>query len=162
MRKRSLAAFGAAVVAASGVTLAAATADFTPPTGYRHWFHVNSQLVDSTSPSFAQLGGLHNVYVNAIGQPALESNAPYPDGSVFADDVHKFTVSSGTYTEGARAALVVMKKDGKLYAATGGWGFQAWAGGDPAKPLVTDPVAQCFNCHTSQTDHQYVFSTYIP
>jgi hypothetical protein len=113
MRQLSLVACAAAVVAAASATLAAATADFTPPTGYRQWFHVNSQLVDSTSPSFAQLGGLHNVYVNAIGQPALESNAPYPDGSVFADDVHKFTVSSGTYTEGARAALVVMKEEGR-------------------------------------------------
>jgi len=162
MRSVPLVALAAVVLISASVALAAARAALTPPTGYRHWFHVNSQLVDSTSPFAAQLGGLHNVYVNAIGQPALEANAAYPDGSVFADDVHKFTVSNGTYTEGARAALVVMAKDGKLYAATGGWGFQAWAGGDPGKPLVTDPVTQCFNCHTSQAGHQYVFSTYIP
>jgi hypothetical protein len=30
-----------------------------------------------------------------------------------------------------------MVKDAKRYPS-GGWGFQAWAGGDPAKPLVSD------------------------
>jgi hypothetical protein len=55
-----------------------------------------------------------------------------------------------------------MVKDAKKYAATGGWGFQAWAGGDPAKPLVTDPAKQCFACHTQKKDQQFVFSTYLP
>ena len=31
-----------------------------------------------------------------------------------------------------------MVKNAKRYASTGGWGFQAWGGGDPKKPLVTD------------------------
>ena len=55
-----------------------------------------------------------------------------------------------------------MEKDAKKYAATGGWGFQAWAGGDPKKPLVTDAAKQCFACHEPQKAHDYVFSTYIP
>ena len=42
-------------------------------------------------------------------------------------------------------------------ASTGGWAWQAWAGGDPSKPLVTDAAKQCFECH-----HDYVYSTYIP
>jgi Cytochrome P460 len=46
-----------------------------------------------------------------------------------------------------RAATAIMLKDKKKYASTGGWGFQAWAGGDPTKPLVTDPTKQCFGCH---------------
>src|SRR5262249_22993225 len=64
----------------------------------------------------------------------------YPDGTIFADDVRDFSVVDGAYLQGARKAIPVMVKDSKKYASTGGWGFQAWAGGDPAKPLVTDAV----------------------
>jgi hypothetical protein len=55
-----------------------------------------------------------------------------------------------------------MLKDKKKYASTGGWGWQAWAGGDPAKPIVTDATKQCFECHQARKDHDYVYSTYIP
>ena len=47
-------------------------------------------------------------------------------------------------------------------ASTGGSGWQAWAGGDPAKPLVTDAAKQCVECHSARKDHDYVYSTYIP
>ncbi|MGZ8369162.1 MAG: cytochrome P460 family protein, partial [Rhodoplanes sp.] len=62
-------------------------------------------------------------------------------------DLHDFTVSDGSYVEGARKALAVMVKDSKKYASTGGCGFQLWEGGDPKKPLVTDAAKQCFECH---------------
>jgi hypothetical protein len=64
--------------------------------------------------------------------------------------------------EGPRKATAIMLKDKKKYAATGGWGFQAWAGGDPTKPLVTDPAKQCFECHQPKKNQDYVYSTYIP
>ena len=54
-----------------------------------------------------------------------------------------------------------MVKDAKKYASTGGWGFQAWAGGDPKKPLVTEPGKMCFACHTPQKANDYTFSTYL-
>jgi len=40
-------------------------------------------------------------------------------------------------------------------------GFQAWAGGDPKKPLVTDAVKGCFECHVPQKANDYTFSTYL-
>jgi hypothetical protein len=150
------------VLAAASTAAASAASDITPPIGYRQWFHVNSLTVDSASPLFAQLGGLHNIYVNTKGLPGLQKGGPYADGSVFVDDIHAFTVASGVYSEGSRKALSVMIKDAKTYAATGGWGFQLWVGGDAAKPVVTDAATQCFACHTPQKDHDYVFSTYIP
>jgi Cytochrome P460 len=55
-----------------------------------------------------------------------------------------------------------MVKDSKKYASTGGWGFQLWQGEDPSKPIVTDAAKQCFECHTSRKDNDYVYSTYIP
>src|SRR5262249_59868655 len=132
------------------------------PFGYRNWFHVNAMLVDKASPLFDVLGGMHSVYVNPAGAAALKKGGPYPDKTVLVDDVREFTVSEGSYVEGASKVLGVMTKDKKRYAATGGWGFQAWAAGDPAKPLVTDATKQCFECHQARKDQDYVYSTYIP
>jgi hypothetical protein len=152
-----------ALVAVVGVVpVVAADTDLKPPTGYRHWFHVNTMIVDKASPLNEALGGMHNVYINAVGLPALKKSTTFPDKTMFATDLHEFTVSDGSYVEGGRKAIALMEKDAKKYAATGGWGFQAWAGGDPKKPLVTDPAKQCFACHEPQKAHDYVFSTYIP
>jgi len=143
---------------------AAALADtkLAPPKGYRTWFHVNTAIVDKASPLFADIGGMHNIYVNATGLKALKSGGTYPDKSVFVSDVHDVTLDNGVYGEGGRKGVAIMVKDAKKYAATGGWGFQFWVGGDPAKPVVTDAAKQCFGCHMPQKDHQFVFSTYIP
>jgi hypothetical protein len=43
-----------------------------------------------------------------------------------------------------------MLKDSTKYASTDGWGLRAGAGGDPKKPLVTDAVTGCFECHVPQ------------
>ncbi len=137
------------------------------PTGFRDWFAVNSMIVTKDSPISAQIGGMHLIYVNAKGLAVLKKGGPfpYPDGTIFADDVHDFSIKDGSYVEGAKKAVTVMVKDSKKYPATGGWGFQVWAGGDPTKPLVPDAahaIQACFLCHTPQKAQNYVFSTYIP
>jgi hypothetical protein len=136
--------------------------DLRPPSGYRNWFHVNTMIVDKTSPLFEALGGMHNVHVNSAGEDALKSGGPYPDGTEFVTDLHDFTVSDGTYSEGKLKGLAVMVKDANKYAATGGWGFQFFVDGDANKPVVTDVVKQCFGCHEPQQKQDYVYSTYIP
>src|SRR5215831_10719020 len=87
--------------------------DIKPPTGYRHWFHVNTMIVDKASPLFESLGGMHNVYVNSAGEAALKKGGPYPDRAMFVTDLHDFSISDGSYVEGARKALAVMVKDSK-------------------------------------------------
>ena len=136
--------------------------DIQPPTGYRRWFHVNTMIIDKASPLFPPLGGMHNVYVNSIGEEALKKGGPYPDGSMFVTDLHEFTVQDGSYVEGPRKGLAVMVKDATKFASAGGWGFQLWDRGDPNKPVVTDAATQCFECHQPKIDQDYVFSTYIP
>ena len=136
--------------------------DIKPPSGYRQWFHVNTMIIDKGSPLFADLGGMHNVYVNSTGLAALKKGGPYPDKSTFVPDLHEFRVADGSYVEGARKALAIMVKDAKKYASTGGWGFQLWEGGDANKPLVMDAAKQCFACHQPKKDQDYVYSTYIP
>jgi hypothetical protein len=139
-------------------------ADVRPPTGYRDWFHVNTMIIDKSSPLFEVLGGMHNVHVNSVGEAALKKGSPYryPDRTIFLTDLHDFSVSDGTTTEGKLKGLAVMVKDAKKYATTGGWGFQFFAEGDPKKAVVTDVVKQCFGCHEPQKAQDYVYSTYIP
>jgi Cytochrome P460 len=136
--------------------------DLKPPIGYRQWFHVNTMIVDKASPLFDAIGGMHNVYVNKVGETALKKGGPYPNRAMFVSDVHNFDVTDGSYVEGVRKGLAVMLKDAKKYATTGGWGFQLWAEGDPKKPVVTDAAKQCFACHEPKKDQDYVYSTYIP
>ena len=64
------------------------------PDGFRDWFAVNSMIVTKDSPMFGQIGGMHIIYVNAKGLGTLKSGGPfpYPDGTIFADDVHEFSV----------------------------------------------------------------------
>jgi hypothetical protein len=152
----------AAIVAIFLSPFAAQSADdITIPTGYRNWFHVNTMIIDKSSPLYDALGGMHNIYINAIGGPSLQKGGPYPDRTIFLDDLHDFTVSEGEYVEGPRKAVVIMVKD-SARASTGGWAWQAWAGGDPNKPIVTDAAKQCFECHQARKEQGYVYSTYIP
>jgi hypothetical protein len=132
------------------------------PEGYRYWFHVNTMIVDKDSPLFGVIGGMHNVHVNSVGEAALKKNGPYPDRTIFVVDLHDFSVVDGSYVEGPAKGLALMQKDSTKYAATGGWGFEFWAGGDPQKPIVKDPVKECFECHQQRKDQDYVYSTYIP
>jgi hypothetical protein len=132
------------------------------PDDYRNWFHVNTLVVGKENPLFEILGGMHIIHVNADGVAALKKGDPYPEKTIFVDHVHESTLADGAYAEGPLKALAIMVKDSKMYASTGGWGFQAWAGGDPNKPIVTDATKQCFECHQPKKDHDYVYSTYIP
>ena len=77
------------------------------PNGFRDWFAVNSMIVTKDSPIFGQIGGMHLVYVNAKGLPTLKRGGPfpYPDGTVFADDVHDFSVKDGAPLSKARRNL---------------------------------------------------------
>jgi len=160
MRQVKLLSATLAVLAMTSIVAKPAD-DITPPSGYRSWFHVNTMVVDKASPLFASLGGMHNVHVNTVGEAALKTGGPYPDGTIFVTDLHDFSVSDGSYVMGPRKALAVMVKDAQKYATTGGWGFQLFAGGDPKKPMVTDATKQCFECHMPQKTQDYVYSTYI-
>lgn len=137
------------------------------PNGFRDWFVVNSMSATKDIPVFGHVDGLHLIHVNAKGLPTLKKGGPfpYPDGTIFADDVHEFSVKDGATVEGAKKFVTVMVKDAKKYASTGGWGFQVWAAGDPSKPQVPDAahaITACFVCHTPQKAQDYTFSTYIP
>jgi len=162
--RRFLPAAVVAVMAATG-TLAASPDDGPkPPADFQHGYLANSMLVTKEPNKTGLLTGVHLIRVNAVGLDRFKRGGatPYPDGTVFVDDVREFSVDDGAYQEGARKFLTVMVKDSKKYASTGGWGFQAWPGGDLSKPIVNDAAKQCFSCHVPRNGNDYVFSTYLP
>jgi hypothetical protein len=62
--------------------------------------------------------GMHTIYVSAKGLPTLKAGGPfpYPDGTIFADDVYDFSVKDGSYEEGNKKAVTVMVRDAKKYS----------------------------------------------
>lgn len=66
---------------------------------------------------------------------------------------------NNSVAEGKRKVLAYMKKHGKkLFAETGNWEFAAFAEGDPSKQIVKDAKRECFSCHASQKEKDYIFS----
>jgi hypothetical protein len=147
-----------------GTLLASANDGVKMPGNFRHGgYLVNSMLVTKEPNNTGLKPGVHLIYVNPAGLDRLKQggSTKYPDGTVFVDDVREFSVNDGVYHQGGYEFITTMVKDSKTYASTGGWGFQAWLGGDPTKPIVTDAVGQCFTCHVAQNANDYVFSTYL-
>jgi hypothetical protein len=79
---------------------------------------------------------------------------------VIAFDLLEAVSADNTVQEGSRKVLGVMHKDAKRHAKTGGWGFEGFAAGDPAKRVVGDQAATaCFDCHTARKEQDFVFSS---
>jgi hypothetical protein len=153
----------AAVLVTAGTILACAEESLKRPTDFQQGYLANSMLVTKEPNNTGLITGVHLIYVNSVGVDRLKrgGSTPYPDGTIFMDDVREFSMDDGVYHQGGRKFLTVMVKDSRKYASTGGWGFQAWPGGDPTKPIVNDSPKQCFACHVPEGAHDYVFSKYL-
>lgn len=131
------------------------------PQGYREWTHVKSMVIHSDKhPLFVAFGGIHHVYVNKTGLAAAKAHGKFPDGSVLVFDLLHNADADGAYSEGTRKVIAVMQKNSAKYKDSGGWGFQAFKGGNPNEALVNDVNSQCFACHQSQKDSDFVFSRF--
>lgn len=133
------------------------------PDGYRGWLHLKSMaIVSAEHPLHESFGGIHHVYVNPAGAAAARAGKPYPDGTVIVFDLLAAAPEGGAIAEGSRKFIGVMRKDAKAHAATGGWGFEAFAGDSRSERVVKDAATQCFGCHQSQSAGDFVFSKYRP
>jgi hypothetical protein len=152
-----------ATLAGVGTLFASTEAGPKMPANFQPWYVANSMIVTKEPDPSGLIAGVHLIHVNTAGVARLKTggSTAYPDGTMFVDDVRDFSMVGNAYQEGARKFLTVMVKDSKKYASTGGWGFQAWVGGDPSKPIVTNAATQCFGCHTPKKANDYVFSTYL-
>lgn len=133
------------------------------PEGYRSWTHVKSMLIHSKDhPLYDPFGGLHHVYVNDKGLKALKNGGTYPDGSILVFDLYDVKEDNGAYVATDRKFIGLMVKDSKKYKDTGGWGWDVFKGNAKTGGNVKDAKTECFNCHASQKESDFVFSTYQP
>lgn len=156
-----LSSLSAAVVAASAAAIAfAASPDVPYPDGYRSWKHVKSMVIEEGHPLYASFGGIHHLYANAA---ALEGyrTGKFPDGAVIAFDLLEAQSADNTIVAGKRKVLGVMHRDARKFAATGGWGFEGFAGDSRTERAVgANAATACFGCHIAQKQRDYVFSSY--
>jgi hypothetical protein len=129
------------------------------PEGYRSWTHVKSLELKAKHPLFKDFGGLHHVYVNAVGLATLKQGGTYPDGTTFVFDLLSVTSDDAATAEGARKVLGVMYKNSAAFPKTGGWGFEGF-GKSKDDRLIAGKHEACFGCHAAQKDSDYVFSKY--
>lgn len=165
-RTRILSLVFIAVVASLGALMAQAQkksgiAYPAYPNDARHWRHVKSMVIFShENKLFERFGGLHNVYVNDIGWPALQKGKLFPDGSMLALELYDTSNSMGAIeARPGRKALYLMKKNAKLYADTGGWGFEVFQGEEQTGSLKS--MKECFDCHKEGKSRDYVESSYV-
>jgi hypothetical protein len=131
------------------------------PNDPRHWRHVKSMVIfSSENKLFDRFGGLHSVYVNDKGWPAFKSGKLFPDGSMLALELYDTSNYGGAIeARGGRKALYLMVKNAKLYADTGGWGFEVFQGNNPT-PTLKD-MKPCWDCHKVGKSRDYVKSEYV-
>ena len=145
-----------------GIAIAASPSAVPYPEGYRAWQHVKSMVIGEGHALYASFGGIHHLYANKAAMTGYRTGA-FPDGSVIVFDLLEASSAAGATTEGARKVVGVMHRNAKRYAATGGWGFEGFAGDSKTKRAVGDQAATaCFECHKAQAGHEYVFSAYRP
>ena len=115
--------------------------------------HIGSLIIpDKNSPLF----GIHHFYMNKTGQAAFEKGGAYPKGTIIVGKVYEVATSAeGAMNEGAMRFQTFMKKDAAA-KDTGGWLYAAFA--PDGKQVQKDVKTDCFACHASVKDADYVFS----
>src|SRR5262245_25463284 len=130
------------------------------PMGYRMWTHVRTVLIGPQSPAFESFGGLHHIYANEKAMEGYRAGR-FPDGSVLVFELLETRENAGVTTEGQRKRVGVMVKESKLYAETGGWGFESFLGDSrTVRRLNAEGRIACFKCHEPQKDRDFVFSEF--
>lgn len=149
----------ASLIAVSALAFNAAMAadQVDYPKDYRQWTHVKSMTLHEGHPLENPFKGIHHVYANAKGVEGAKTGK-YKDGAIMVFDLLESKTQDNASVEGERILVGVMVKNDKKYAATGGWGFEAWKGNSRTERIVTDGGKSCFDCHAPQKDTGYVFS----
>lgn len=157
--KKSISTLLAGLLSTVAVTSFAAEQSVPFPEGYRNWLHAKSMLIQPGHALENPFQGLHHVYANKQAEAGLKTGK-YADGSVLVFDLLQYQEKDKTIQEGERKLVGVMLKDAKKFAATGGWGFEGFAGNSKTERLVKDGGTSCFACHASEQKTDYVYSQY--
>lgn len=131
------------------------------PEGFRAWTHVKSTLVAPGHKDYADLGGFHHIYANTQAMAGYRTR-DFPEGATIVFDWLALQGADGSYAEGGRRRLDVMVKNSTRFAATGGWGFQRFAGDSRTERAIEPSPQQCFACHQAMKQDGLVLSRYRP
>ncbi len=132
------------------------------PKGYRDWHHVKSMVIQPGHPLHGAFGGIHHLYANRAAVAGY-AKGTFPDGAVIVFDLLEANEADHAIVEGARKVVGVMHRDAKRWAATGGWGFEGFAGDSATNRVVGGNAATaCFECHRPRAADQFVFSRTRP
>jgi hypothetical protein len=150
-----------AIIIACGLALTAtALADDTGiafPDGYRSWYHHRS-TVNMPGHLPESNVGIQHVYANAAAVEGLKTGK-FADGATFVVDRFKYDeAGNSSLSQGSRKVVAMMVRNEAKYPETGGWGFEAFKGGDPNQRVVKDGGKTCFVCHAPYPDNNYLFS----
>ncbi len=127
------------------------------PDGYRSWDHVKSMIIQAGHPLAETDQGIHHIYANKEALEGLKSGH-YSVGATFVYDLLEAVEEGKTIQEGERKLVGVMHKDTNKYSATGGWGFEGFAGNSNKERLIKDGGKACFSCHAPEKESYYIFS----
>ena len=153
----------AAATIFSAVAFAADPPAVAYPDGYRNWTHVKSMVIQEGHALAGAFGGIHHIYANGKALEGYRKGGAFADGAVIVFDLLDVKTGGGAIEEGPRKVVGVMAKDSRKYAATGGWGFEGFAGDSKSERAVgANAASACFGCHTAQKNNSYVFSAYRP
>ncbi|MEL7448334.1 MAG: cytochrome P460 family protein [Pseudomonadota bacterium] len=129
------------------------------PEGYRAWTHVKSMVIHPEHGLADPFEGIHHVYANEAALAGLKGS-DYKDGATIVFDLLSQQEGGDAIQEGDRKFIGVMQYDAERFQATGGWGFEAFAGNSKTERVVTDGGKSCFACHQAVQGDSYVFSKY--
>jgi len=128
------------------------------PDGFRRWAHVKTGAVTAANTHFSVIGGFHHIYANPAALAGYASGR-FADGSVLVFDRLAIEENAGTLNEGQRIVVDVMVKDAAKWPATGGWGFEEFAGSSATQRNVgANAKATCFDCHATSSPGSFVVS----
>lgn len=144
-------------IANASSTVAPAPNGITLPADYRDW--------PLLAPTYrTDKHWVRAVLANDVAIKAARAGqtVPWPDGSKLVKLAWKEAPHERWPTAleaGQFVQVEIMVKDSTRYAATGGWGYARWVGGD-LKPYGKNPdfAQECHGCHMPMQDHDFVFT----